>query len=136
MGLGKTVQVLALLLALKERASGPTLLVVPASLIANWKAEIDRFAPSLRVLVAHPSEADKPLADIGPDDLASADLIITTYALTHRLRWLAATEWPLVVLDEAQAIKNPGRQAGPGRQGAPGKEPRGAHRHTRREPPR
>jgi non-specific serine/threonine protein kinase len=82
--------------------------VVPASLIANWKAEIDRFAPSLRVLVAHPSEADKPLADIGPDDLASADLIITTYALTHRLRWLAATEWPLVVLDEAQAIKNPG----------------------------
>ena len=111
MGLGKTVQVLALLLALKERADaarGPALLVVPASLIANWKAEIDRFAPSLRVLVAHPSEAGKPLADIGPDDLALADLIITTYALTHRLRWLAATEWPLVVLDEAQAIKNPG----------------------------
>ena len=105
------MQVLALLLALKERAGvshGPALLVVPASLIANWKAEIDRFAPSLRVLVAHPSEADKPLADIGPDDLAGADLIITTYALTHRLRWLAATEWPLVVLDEAQAIKNPG----------------------------
>jgi len=111
MGLGKTVQVLALLLALKERpgaSSGPALLVVPASLIANWKAEIDRFAPSLRALVAHPSELDKPVADIGPGDLASADLVITTYALTHRLRWLGATEWPLVVLDEAQAIKNPG----------------------------
>src|SRR5262249_23108230 len=65
MGLGKTVQVLALLLALKgERQPGagngakplPSLLVVPASLIANWKAEIERFAPSLTVVIAHPSE--------------------------------------------------------------------------------
>ncbi len=52
---------------------------MPASLIANWKAEIERFAPSLRVLVAHPSEAGKPLAEIGPDDVALADLVITTY---------------------------------------------------------
>ncbi len=108
MGLGKTVQVLALLLALKERGDGPALLVVPASLIANWKAEIDRFAPSLRILVAHSSEAEKAVEDIAPDDLAGVDLVVTTYGLTHRLRWLAATEWPLVVLDEAQAIKNPG----------------------------
>ena len=108
MGLGKTVQVLALLLALKERGDGPALLVVPASLIANWKAEIDRFAPSLRILVAHSSEAEKAVEDIAPDDLAGVDLVVTTYGLTHRLRWLAETEWPLVVLDEAQAIKNPG----------------------------
>ncbi len=112
MGLGKTIQVLALLLALKERpasgGSGPALLVVPASLIANWKAEIDRFAPSLRVLVAHPSAMDKAADDVTAEDLARVDLVVTTYGLTHRLRWLALTEWPLVVLDEAQAIKNPG----------------------------
>jgi superfamily II DNA or RNA helicase len=113
MGLGKTIQVLALLLALKERRDQapdrlPALLVVPASLIANWKAEIERFAPSLAVLVAHPSDAGWAPDEIGAERLAGVDLVITTYALTHRLRWLALTEWPLVVLDEAQAIKNPG----------------------------
>ena len=113
MGLGKTIQVLALLLALKERPAssrhrGPALLVVPASLIANWKAEIDRFAPSLRVRVAHPSGMDEAVDDVGPEGLAGVDLVITTYGLTHRLGWLTETEWPLVVLDEAQAIKNPG----------------------------
>jgi len=113
MGLGKTIQVLALLLALKERPApsrgrGPALLVVPASLIANWKAEIDRFAPSLRVLVAHPSGASIAPEDITPEDLVGLDLVVTTYGLTHRLGWLAETEWPLIVLDEAQAIKNPG----------------------------
>ena len=112
MGLGKTIQVLALLLTLKERPAPsrdtrPALLVVPASLIANWKAEIDRFAPSLRVLVAHPSGAEKAPEEITTEDLAGHDLVITTYGLTHRLRWLTETEWRLVVLDEAQAIKNP-----------------------------
>src|SRR5665213_723645 len=65
MGLGKTIQVLSLLLALKRRRLAPSatapgsetsLLVVPASLIANWKAEIQKFAPSLAVFYAHPSE--------------------------------------------------------------------------------
>ncbi len=113
MGLGKTIQVLALLLALKEspgcsRRAGPALLVVPASLIANWKAEVDRFAPSLRVLIAHPSVAEKAPEDITPGDLAAVDVVLTTYGLTLRLPWVGVTEWPLVVLDEAQAIKNPG----------------------------
>jgi superfamily II DNA or RNA helicase len=113
MGLGKTIQVLALLLALHERpaasrAAGPALLVVPASLIANWKAEIDRFAPALRVRVAHPSDAGTAPEHITPEDIAGVDVVITTYGLTHRLPWLAGREWPLVVLDEAQAIKNPG----------------------------
>jgi non-specific serine/threonine protein kinase len=83
--------------------------VVPASLIANWKAEIDRFAPSLSVLVAHPSAMDQGAADaVTPEDLAGRDLVITTYGLTHRLGWLRQTDWSLVILDEAQAIKNPG----------------------------
>jgi non-specific serine/threonine protein kinase len=112
MGLGKTIQVLALLLARKERASpspgAPALLVAPASLVANWTAEIDRFAPGLRVLVAHASDAERAPGDVSAADLAGRDLVITTYGLTHRLRWLAETEWPLLILDEAQAIKNPG----------------------------
>ena len=127
MGLGKTIQVLGLLLLVKERAAragaprelaapasgtGPALLVVPASLIANWEAEIDRFAPSLRVLVAHPSAPEGVAEDSAPRDLDAADVVITTYGLTHRLRWLPEREWPMVILDEAQAIKNPGtRQA-------------------------
>jgi non-specific serine/threonine protein kinase len=114
MGLGKTIQVLGLLLALKERpqapsrGSGPALLVVPASLIANWEAEIERFAPSLRVLVAHASATEHAAEDISAPRLAGLDLVITTYGLTHRLGWLTEIEWPLVILDEAQAIKNPG----------------------------
>jgi non-specific serine/threonine protein kinase len=113
MGLGKTVQVLALLLVLKERrraarGQGPALLVVPASLIANWRAEIDRFAPSLAVVVAHPSAPEgMPDAPSG-EELEDVDLVVTTYGLTHRLAWLAGVEWGLVILDEAQAIKNPG----------------------------
>ncbi|MCK7502576.1 MAG: SNF2-related protein [Comamonadaceae bacterium] len=58
MGLGKTIQVLSLLLVLKREheESRPSLLVAPASLLANWAAEAERFAPGLRLLIAHPSE--------------------------------------------------------------------------------
>jgi superfamily II DNA or RNA helicase len=114
MGLGKTVQVLALLLLLKRhRASagvphGPHLLVVPASLLANWKAEADRFAPSLRVLVAHPSAAPREeLRALSPEALAGHDVVVVSYGWVSRLPWLAATPFGLVVLDEAQAVKNP-----------------------------
>ena len=121
MGLGKTIQVLGLLLLLKtgvasRAASGrgggdprrPSLLVVPASLIANWQQEIERFAPSLEVFVAHPSERPgRELAALAMDDLAGVDLVITTYGQAPRLPWLGEVEWSLLVLDEAQAIKNP-----------------------------
>jgi len=110
MGLGKTVQVLALLLLFKRHGAipGPHLLVVPASLLANWKAEAERFTPSLRVIVAHPSATPREeLAALGPETLAAHDLVVVSYGAVHRLPWLAATSFGLVVLDEAQAIKNP-----------------------------
>lgn len=123
MGLGKTVQVIALLLHERARrgrgsdGSGgiaPDLLVVPASLVANWKAEIERFAPSLSVLIAHPSEADPDLfrADNLASALAGRDVVITTYGVLTRTPGLREAGWNVLVLDEAQAIKNPGtRQA-------------------------
>ncbi len=112
MGLGKTVQVLALLLLHKRRARGgepPHLLVAPASLLANWQAEIERFAPSLTTLVAHPSAMPaRELADLAGAQLDGIDLVITTYGTLARVEALRAREWSLLVLDEAQAIKNPG----------------------------
>ena len=108
MGLGKTIQVLALLLVLKEQGVGkrkPSLLVAPASLLANWAAEISRFAPSLRAALIHPS-AEKPNI-AGAANLAGVDLAITSYGFLARATWLGDIPWHLVVIDEAQAIKNP-----------------------------
>src|SRR5450631_2407188 len=111
MGLGKTIQVLSLLLVLKNEASEnrkPCLLVAPASLLANWAAEIARFAPSLKTVVVHPSA--EPAEKLKADDaanLADVDLVITSYGFLARSPWLGTTPWRLVVLDEAQAIKNP-----------------------------
>ena len=110
MGLGKTIQVLSLLLVLKNEAREnrkPCLLVAPASLLANWAAEIARFAPSLKTVVVHPSA--EPAEKLKADDaanLADVDLVITSYGFLARSPWLGTTPWRLVVLDEAQAIKN------------------------------
>jgi superfamily II DNA or RNA helicase len=112
MGLGKTIQVLSLLLLLakKRKASGrPALLVVPASLLGNWSAEADRFAPSLRLLVAHPSTwKEGDVASIPAARVDAVDAVVTTYGALLRAPWIAERDWELVVLDEAQAIKNPG----------------------------
>jgi non-specific serine/threonine protein kinase len=109
MGLGKTIQVLALLLLRrKQAASGTSLLIVPASLIGNWRAEIERFTPGLRSLIAHPSAlASKELRRLAPEEVSQHDLVITSYGFVSRLPWAASFEWDLLVLDEAQAIKNP-----------------------------
>src|SRR6516165_5749880 len=111
MGLGKTIQVLCLLLVLKTEATGarkPSLLVAPASLLSNWAAEIAQFAPDIKTMLAHPSAppADRLKMD-GSDDLAGFDLVITSYGFLTRTPWLATVSWRLLVLDEAQAIKNP-----------------------------
>ncbi len=112
MGLGKTVQVLALLVALKSQGvNQPSLLVLPASLLGNWKAEMARFTPTLRAVFVHPAETSKDeLARMAADPsraLGGVDLAVTTYGMLLRQEWLLDARWHLVVLDEAQAIKNP-----------------------------
>ena len=139
MGLGKTIQVLALLLVLK-RARGsaaprPSLLVAPASLLANWVAEAERFAPGLRTLVAHPSAM--PAADLKAIDaavLARADLVITTYGAVRTLDWVARASWDLVVADEAQAIKNPAARQTRAVKSLTARVRARADRHADREP--
>lgn len=111
MGLGKTIQVLSLFLLLKrneQKPTPPSLLVVPASLLGNWQAEIERFAPSLRYKIVHPS-AFLTTQSLIPQDLCnSMDVVITTYGYVGRQPWFIETNWNCIVIDEAQAIKNSG----------------------------
>jgi superfamily II DNA or RNA helicase len=112
MGLGKTIQVLSLLLLEKNRsnrsAEMPSLLVAPASLLANWSAEIDKFAPELKARIVHPSAMTAAeLKAFGPADTAGLDLAITSYGSLLRISAWAQAAWRFVILDEAQAIKNP-----------------------------
>jgi superfamily II DNA or RNA helicase len=104
MGLGKTIQVLSLLLV-EQAAAQPSLLVAPASLLGNWAAEIEKFAPGLKAAIVHPSAmtADQ-IKQFNPREY---DLAITSYGSLLRMPALAATAWRFVILDEAQAIKNP-----------------------------
>lgn len=107
MGLGKTVQVIALLNYIRFRKKEKTLLVIPASLIGNWTDEISKFAPSLKYYILHPSEKDNQIID----EIQSTDeyeLFITTYGMLSRYEQLKKITWDTVILDEAQAIKNPG----------------------------
>jgi superfamily II DNA or RNA helicase len=104
MGLGKTVQALAHLLVEKEagRLDRPSLVVAPTSLMVNWGAEATRFAPDLKVLTLHGGERKQHF-----ERLTEHDLVLTTYPLLLRdEKVLAATDWHLLILDEAQYIKN------------------------------
>ncbi len=101
MGLGKTVQALALLL--RRASEGPALVVAPTSVCSNWLQEAARFAPSLQVLPLADSDRDALLAGLG-----AGDLVIASYGLLVReAERLASVPWSTVILDEAQAIKNP-----------------------------
>ena len=109
MGLGKTLQTLALVLTLAPATpKRPTLIVAPASLLANWAGEAERFAPSLNVFVAHPAFASAETLKTPEAALADADLVIVSYGALLRFDWLTKTRWRLLVIDEAQAIKNAG----------------------------
>ncbi|MHB1565240.1 MAG: DEAD/DEAH box helicase [Acidiferrobacter sp.] len=111
MGLGKTIQIIALLLVgQKHGGHRPSLLVLPASLLANWEAELARFGPSLRCLFVHASQQRKNgrTASSAPDLVATGvDLVLTTYGTLPRASWLQEQPWRWLILDEAQAIKNP-----------------------------
>ena len=103
MGLGKTLQVLALLLRLKEEGgfdAGGALVIVPTSLLTNWQKEAARFTPTLQVDVFHGSKRE--LAKVRPD------VLLTTYGVARtEAALLKAMTWRVVIVDEAQNIKNP-----------------------------
>jgi superfamily II DNA or RNA helicase len=105
MGLGKTVQALALLQqARNTEGSAPSLVVAPTSVLPNWQREAERFTPGLRVAVWHGQDRRERV-----EDLAGADVVLTSYALARRDRdELLRTRWRYVLLDEAQNIKNAG----------------------------
>lgn len=106
MGLGKTVQVLAYLEKLrKSKRNARALLIIPASLLGNWQKEAEKFSPEMDVLLLHGKTA-AALTEIFLEQ--QSFLTITTYGMASRIKELQDVEWDCVVLDEAQAIKNPG----------------------------
>lgn len=107
MGLGKTVQVIALLNYIRSQKNEKALLIIPASLIGNWMSEIQKFASSLRYRVLHPSEKNGAAVE-DKELLEEYDLFITTYGMLSKYSWLKEVFWNTLILDEAQAIKNPG----------------------------
>ena len=94
MGLGKTVQLLAFLNSLKDspEKQPASLLVLPASLIANWVGELEKFAPSLRYYIAHPSFSGTKEPDLTEGNINQYDLVITTYSFAADMR----KSWPVI----------------------------------------
>lgn len=120
MGLGKTIQAIALLLYSRQQAIArdgnagagertphrPALLICPTSVVANWRHEIERFAPVLRILLHHGS--GRLNGEEFCSALSSHDLVITSFGIARRdIEMMASQEWSDLILDEAQNIKNP-----------------------------
>ena len=106
MGLGKTLQVITLLLERKKISSAPSLVVAPVSLLENWRREISRFAPALEIMVHHGSHRTGRYKD-----LCDKDVIITAYStVPSDFSMLCMIDWDIIILDEAQNIKNPGAE--------------------------
>lgn len=103
MGLGKTLQIIALLMMDVPAETAPALIICPTSLIANWVREIQRFAPSLSILIHRGSERAGTFKG-----LQVTNVVIATYdTMVNDISIFAAFEWSWVICDEAQAIKNP-----------------------------
>ncbi len=108
MGLGKTLQIITHLALLKQqgRLLTPALIVVPTSLLGNWRDEVNRFAPQLKLLCYYGADREKL-----QKKCLQQDLVVTSYALLYRDKdWLAEQDWSVAILDEAQQIKNPNSQ--------------------------
>ena len=111
MGLGKTIQTIAALLHARRRngqAKGitPDLVICPTSVIGNWQREIEQFAPSLRVFLHHGGE--RASGEEFMEEAARHDVVVTSYGMSRRdVDLLAGMHWGVLVLDEAQNIKNP-----------------------------
>lgn len=120
MGLGKTIQAIALFLHSRQMAreqreslngrveeqERPALLICPTSVVANWRHEIERFAPSLRILLHHGS--GRLTGEEFRSALSVHDMVITSFGIARRdIDMLEAQEWSDLILDEAQNIKNP-----------------------------
>lgn len=104
MGLGKTIQIIAFILSLKEKKKGGThLVVVPTSLLFNWTNEIQKFAPTIRILTNYGQSRSK-----NTDDFLKYDIVLTTYGtLLSDIGKLKKVDFEYLFLDESQAIKNP-----------------------------
>lgn len=108
MGLGKTIQFMAYLIYVKERklqVNGPSLLICPTSVIGNWEKELERFAPSLRIMLHYGNKRDK--GEAFREAVQDADLVITSYSLAQLDEEdISLVDWDALCLDEAQNIKN------------------------------
>lgn len=103
MGLGKTMQVITEMLYLKSQFMTPIIVVAPISLLTNWQRECKKFAPSLNVIVHY-----GPYRISNFRDFSEFDVIITSYTtVISDIQMLNMIKWKMVVLDEAQSIKNP-----------------------------
>ena len=107
MGLGKTMQALTHILAEKEKGNTlPNLIIAPTSVVENWQREAAKFAPSLNVIILQGHDRRKRFSD-----LPHCDIAMTSYALLHRdLEFFSSQPFHLLILDEAQHIKNPDAQ--------------------------
>ncbi len=136
MGLGKTVQALALLKTnILRGEKDPVLLICPTSVIENWRREAEHFVPDLSVLIHHGTR--RPRGEKFAESIKGRDLVISSYSLLHRdNETFKKAVWSGVILDEAQNIKNPETRQSKAARSIRSKMALCPHRHPGRKPRR